>query len=334
VAEPTPTVPRAPVERTGAQAAQGADRGEPARRKVLVTGATGRVGFAIARALASSHVVYGLARCSRPGDEERLRKEGIEPLVGDVADFDVRLLPVELTHVFHAAASTGGDLRADWRRTFEVNAQATGRLIAACRGLRGFVFCSSGSTYAYQGRRPLKEDDPPGVHLGVYSLSKIAGEAVARFASVEHEVPLTILRVFSTYGPLGGAPADRLERLRQGEEIVLHPDAPNNYNPIYEDDYVRLGIRAMEVASVPPLVVNLAGSETVSAEEYCGYLAGIVGEDARFRYDDRAPWALWPDVTLMHEVLGHTKVPWREGMRRMAEARATASLVAPPSTRE
>jgi len=202
-----------------------------------------------------------------------------------------------------------------------VNAQTTGRLVEACRDARGFVFCSSGSTYEYQGRRPLREDDPPGVHLGVYSLSKIAGEAIARFAAIEHGVPLTIIRIFSTYGPLGGAPATRLDRILAGKEVVLHPDAPNNYNPIYEDDYVRHGIKAMQVASVPPLVVNWAGSETVSAEDYCLYMGELVGREVRFRYDERAPWPLWPDVTLMHEVLGETQVPWREGMRRMVEAR-------------
>ena len=204
-----------------------------------------------------------------------------------------------------------------------MNAQVTGRLIAACRGASGFVLCSSGSTYAYQGRRPLREDDPPGVHLGVYSHSKIAAEAVARFACVEHGVPTTIIRIFSTYGPMGGAPADRLERIRAGKEIVLHPDAPNNYNPIYEDDYVRLGIRALQVATVPPLTVNWSGSETVSAEDYCTYLGELVGKEVAFRYDERAPWPLWPDVTLMHEVLGQTLVPWREGMRRMVEGRGT-----------
>jgi UDP-glucuronate 4-epimerase len=34
-----------------------------------------------------------------------------------------------------------------------------------------------------------------------------------------------------------------------------------------------LGIRAMEVAAMPPIVVNWAGSETVSIEEYCAYTA-------------------------------------------------------------
>jgi len=292
---------------------------------VLVTGATGRIGFPIARELARRHTVYGLARCGHVGDEERLRRAGIEPIVGDIAQIDLGSLPPNLTHVFHSAARIGRDADSDWRHTFEVNAQVTGRLIAACRGVKGFVFCSSGSTYAYQGRRPLREDDPPGVHLGVYSLSKIAAEAVARFASVEHAVPVTIIRIFSTYGPLGGAPADRLDRIGAGKEVVLHPDAPNNYNPIYEDDYVRLGIKAMQVASVPPLTVNWAGSETVSAEDYCSYLGELIGKEVRFRYDERAPWPLWPDVTLMHEVLGRTQVPWREGMRRMAEARATGT---------
>lgn len=292
---------------------------------MLVTGATGRIGFPIARALAHDHDVYGMARCTGPGDEERLRSAGVTPIVADMATCDFSTaLPTGLTHVFHAAAHLGRHDPARWRDFFDVNAQATGRLVAAVRGVRGFVFCSTGSIYEYQGRRPLREDDPFGVHLGAYSLSKIAAEEVVRFAAAEHGVPTTIIRVFSTYGPMGGAPADRLQRILDGKDVVLHPDAPNNYHPIYEDDYVRLGIRALDVGGVPPTVVNWAGSETVSAEDYCQFLGSLVDREVRIRYDAAAPWPLWPDVTRMHEVLGRTEVPWRDGMRRMAEAR-TAS---------
>jgi len=291
------------------------------RWRVLVTGATGKVAFPIARELARRHEVFGMARCSRPGDEDRLRAAGITPIVADVSSYDLARLPDGLTHILHAGASLGAEARADWRRTFAVNVEASGRLVASCRGVKGFVFCSTGSQYEYQGARPLREDDPPGVHLGVYSLSKIAAESVVGFAAVEHGVPTTIIRIFSTYGPEGGAPAERLERLIAREPIRLHPDAPNRYNPIYEDDYVRLGIRALEVASVPPLIVNWAGSETVSAEEYCAYLGELVGIEPSIEYDSGAPWPIWPDVTRMHAVLGRTRIPWREGMRRMVEAR-------------
>jgi hypothetical protein len=106
-----------------------------------------------------------------------------------------------------------------------------------------------------------------------------------------------------------------------GKPIRLHPDKPNNYNPIYEDDYVELGIRAMEVAAAPPVIVNWAGSETVSVEDYCAYMGELVGVEPVFSYTAGAHTPLWPDVTHMHEILGRTKVPWREGFRRMIAAR-------------
>jgi UDP-glucuronate 4-epimerase len=299
--------------------ARSTDRPEPDGWHVLVTGATGRVGFPVARALAARNRVFGLARCQHDGDRARLEAAGVEPIVGDVAAMDLDLLPSGITHVFHAAARLGREAQdEDWQQVFETNAQASGRLVAACRGA-AFVYCSTGSAYAYQGQRPLREDDPPGVHLGAYSLSKIAGEAVVRYAAKVSGNPLTIIRIFSTYGPEGGTPVNRLRRILRGDDVVLHPDAPNNYNPIYEDDYVDLAIRALEVASPEPVVVNFAGSETVSAEDYCAYLGELVGRPALIRYDPDAPWPIWPDVTHMHQVLGRTGVPWQEGMRRVVD---------------
>ena len=154
-----------------------------------------------------------------------------------------------------------------------------------------------------------------------YSFSKVAAEAVCTWVAKQYSIPLTIIRICSTYGPEGGAPADRLEMMLAHKPIRLHPDKPNNYNPIYEDDYVELGIRAMEVAATPPIVVNWAGSETVSVEDYCTYMGELVGVEPIFEYTPDAHTPLWPDVTYMHEILGATKVPWREGFRRMIAAR-------------
>ena len=295
-----------------------------ARRRVLVTGATGRVAFPIARALAATNTVYGAARFRDPTARARLEAVGVVPVPTDLESDDPVALP-DADYVFHAGAALGRDVA--WRRAFEVNAAASGRLVARYRGAAGFVFCSTGSVYAYQGARPLGEDDPPGVHLGVYSLSKIAAEAVVAFAAEQHAVPTTIIRIFSAYGPLGGAPADRLDRLVAGREVRLYPDAPNRYNPIYEDDYVTLGVRALLAGRVPPLVVNWAGSETVSAEEYCEFLGQLVGVAPRIVYTDDAPTPLWADVTRMHAVLGVTRVPWQTGMRRLVEARHPDRLV-------
>lgn len=286
---------------------------------MLITGATGKIAFPIARVLAPHNEVWGAARFTDPGTRDRLVAAGITPHTLDMADPDFATLPDDFTYVFHAAVDPG---TGDWTRCVQTNAHNSGALLAHCRAAKGVVFCSTGSIYGYQGRRPLRETDPPGVPLRPnYSFSKVAAEAVCSWVADRYDIPLTIIRICSTYGPEGGAPADRLEAMLAGRPIRLHPDAPNNYNPIYEDDYVELGIRAMEVADRPPVVVNWAGSETVSIEDYCTYMGKLVGADPVFEYSADARPPLWPDVTRMHRLLGRTKVPWRQGFRRMIAAR-------------
>ena len=287
--------------------------------KVLITGATGKIGFPMARALAGNNDVWGAARFKQPAAREKLAAAGIRPIGLDLSTGDLSGLPEDFTYVFHAAVNPGTD---DWTRCVDTNAQKSGDLLYHCRTAKGFVFCSTGSIYAYQGQRPLTETDPPGIPLRAnYSFSKVAAEAVCTWVSNRYRIPLTIIRICSTYGPEGGAPADRFDAMLAHKPIRLHGDKPNNYNPIYEDDYVEFGIRAMEVAATPPVVVNWAGSETVSVEEYCTYMGELIGVEPIFEYTPEAHTPLWPDVTRMHEVLGRTKVPWREGFRRMIQAR-------------
>lgn len=287
-------------------------------KKVLITGATGKIAFPIARKLARSNEVWGVARLQNPGDEQKLAGAGIRPVALDCSAGDFSILPEDFDYVFHAAVDPG---LGDWQPCVTTNAHNSGNLLHHCRSATGFVYCSSGSVYAYQGQRPLKESDPPGSPLRAnYSFSKIAGESVCTWVASQFDIPLTIIRICSTYGPLGGAPADRLEAILEGRAIRVHPDKPNNYNPIYEDDYVDLGIAALEQASTPPLLVNWSGSETVSIEDYCRYMGDLVGIEPQFEYTEEAHTPLWPDVTLMHETLGRTRIPWRDGMRRMIEA--------------
>jgi UDP-glucuronate 4-epimerase len=290
-----------------------------ANEKILITGATGKIAFPIARALSQRNDVWGAARLRDPADRDKLASAGITPITLDMSTGDFSKLPDDFTYVFHAAVDTGTD---DWSRCLETNAHNSGELLHHCRTAKGFVFCSTGSIYGYQGRRPLTEADPPGVPSRAnYSFSKVAAEAVCTWVANRYRIPLTIIRICSTYGPEGGAPADRLEMMLARKPIRLHPDKPNNYNPIYEDDYVTLGIRAMEVAATPPVVVNWAGSETVSVEDYCMYMSELVGVEPIFTYTADAHTPLWPDVTFMHEILGSTKVSWRDGFRRMIAAR-------------
>ena len=178
--------------------------------KILITGVTGKIAFPIARALARRNEVWGAARFSKPGDRDKLTAAGIRPLQVDMSSGDLSAVPEDFTYVFHAAVDPG---LGDWRRCVRTNAHNSGELLHHCRKAKGFVYCSTGSIYLYQGQRPLTEADGPGVpDRANYSFSKIAGEAVCTWVAGQFAIPLTIIRICSTYGPQGGAPADRLRQ--------------------------------------------------------------------------------------------------------------------------
>jgi nucleoside-diphosphate-sugar epimerase len=297
-------------------------------RKLLVTGATGQVGFAVARALAKANEVHGLARLAKPPDRERLESAGVRAIAVDLGEGDLSALAHDFDAVLHFAVVKGG--ARDFDRDLRANAEGTGRLMAHCRRAKAFLHCSSAAVYAPPGARPACEEDPLGDHhralLPTYSLCKIASEAVARFAAREHVIPTVIARLSVPNGENGGWPALHLALLRAGRPIPVHPDRPNLFNPIHEDDLLAHLPKLLAAASVPATIVNWGGSEVVSLEAWCGRLGELTGLEPRWQETPQAIASLPIDVTRMHVLLGPTGIHWREGMRRMLEARAPELL--------
>ncbi|MGH0033975.1 MAG: NAD-dependent epimerase/dehydratase family protein [Myxococcota bacterium] len=290
---------------------------------ILVTGPASQVGFPIARALAKHNRVIGLARFGREKDRERLEAAGVECVRADLEDDDLSGAPSDVDYVLHFAVVKRG--AGDFDADLSANAEGVGRLMAHCRGARAFLHCSSTAVYEYAGQAPRCEGDPLGdnhrVMMPTYSLCKIAAEAVARFACRQWKLPTTIARLSVPYGDNGGWPAFHLEMMRSGVPIPVHPDAPSLFNPIHEDDLVRMLPRLLERASVPAAIVNWAGSEPVSIEEWCAYLGELTGLEPRFETTPRTIGSVVADTARMHEWIGPTEVGWRDGLRRMLESR-------------
>ena len=290
--------------------------------RILVTGATGQVAFPIARALAREHEVWGMARLRRPGERERLEAMGVRPVAGDLAAGRFDPLPEAPDAVLHFAVAKSGK----WDLDLAANVEGLGLLMERCRGARALVHCSSTAVYAPAGGAPRAEDAPLGDHhrglLPTYSICKIAAEAMARFVARAHGVPTTIARLNVPYGDGGGWPALHLAQILADQPIAVHPERPNRFHPIHEDDLVRTTPRLIEIAAVPATIVNWAGSEAVTLEEWCALLGAEVGRTPRFVESERAVPSAACDLTRMHALLGPTRVDWRDGMRRMARARA------------
>ncbi len=153
--------------------------------------------------------------------------------------------------------------------------------------------------------------------LPTYSISKIAGEVVARSMARALDLPTTIARLNVPYGDNGGWPLYHLEMMLADIPIPVPSGGPARYNPIHEDDFIAMVPKLLEVASVPAITVNWCGDQAVSLQDWCLYLGELVGREPTF---DVSPHALRggpTDVALMHELVGGTTVDWRDGIRRM-----------------
>jgi UDP-glucuronate 4-epimerase len=285
-------------------------------RRVLVTGASGLVAFPVAAELAKSNEVYAVARFSDPGQKRMLEEAGAHTIAFDLADPDLSPLPESVDVVINYAV-----LPATHKDAYEVNAGTAGRLARRYRECEAFVQGSTGSLYAYQGERPLREDDPYGLHSSAenYAASKIAAEFLLKHLSVDYQLPVVMVRIFSFYGPRGGGLTQRIDQVARGEPVSVYPGVRNVHSPLYEDDYVEKTIAAASIAKVGAEIVNLGGTEAVTTQEYCQMAGEILGKEPIFVENSKA-WPIWADTTKMVELLGPNKVSVGEGVRRTIEA--------------
>jgi nucleoside-diphosphate-sugar epimerase len=287
--------------------------------RILVTGPTGQVALPVTRALARDNDVIGIARFRDVAARADLEAAGVTCIEANLADGDFTAVPADVDYVLNLAVVKSNRWDVDLR----ANAEATGLLMAHCRGAKAWLHCSSTGVYQPAGQHALAESDPLGdnhrVIMETYSIAKIAAETVARLGARQWGLPTTIARLNVPYGDNGGWPAFHLAMIEGGQPVPLHPDRPNTFNPIHEDDIIRMIPRLLEIASVPATTVNWGGSETASIEEWCTLFSEIVGRDVGFVETEQTIGSVVIDPTKMHELVGRTEVGWRDGMRRLAE---------------
>ena len=293
--------------------------------KILVTGAAGQIGLPLATHLAGDNEVWGLARFSDPASPDLLRAAGVTPLRHELGIDDVAGIPDDFTYVIHLAAHMAGD---DYDHAITVNAEGTGLLLERCRKAKAALVMSTHSVYKPQPDpwHLFVETDPLGdVNSTVtptYSMSKIAQEAVARYCARSLSLPVLIARMNASYGPNGGLPAYHLDAIAQGQPVTTRWD-PCLYSPIYEDDINQQAGPLLAAATVPATIVNWAGDEAVSVQEWTAIMGELAGRPADVVVNE-IPNTLRgsvADVSRRRAVTGPCRVGIREGLRRTWEHR-------------
>ena len=290
--------------------------------KILITGPAGKLAFPIAESLALHNEVWGIARFGDAVSRERVEAAGLNTRAVDLGAGEFGDLPRDFDYVVHCAAFMGAG--RDFDHALRVNAEGTGFVMSHCRSAKACLVVSTGAVYALDEdpRHLFAETDPlgGGAHPSpTYGVSKIAQEAVARWAAREFGLPTTIARMNAAYGSTGGMPARHVAALLAGDPIAL-TEGGRAYTPIHEDDIVAQVPKLLSVAGVPATILNWAGDEVVEVEAWCRYMAGLLGVVPKFETRSDGLLSLVTDNTRRRELIGDCEIRWRDGMRRMIEA--------------
>lgn len=227
--------------------------------KIVVTGAAGFIGNAVAQHLvAARHYVLGfdLAPISNLAntvegnfieEQDLTALEGYEALchIGAIGD------------IYLAAA--------DPPLAYETNVLGTYRAVQAANkfGLTKIIYASTWEVYG-EPRHQLIDEEHPTNPDHPYNISKLAGELVVR--SKFNEVPWVCLRLGTTYGP--GMPDDRVIPLfinkgLNGEAITIHGSGQQFRQFTYIDDVVRAFELALSYEH-PSGLFNIVAPEKVT----------------------------------------------------------------------
>ena len=265
--------------------------------RCLVTGAAGFIGSHLCEQLLyDGHEVIGLDAFI-PYYSRSIKESYIAPCK-EFANFtfhelDLRydaLQPVleGVEVVFHLAAMPG--LARSWN-DFDLymscNLQGTQRLLEALRrsDVKHFIYGSTSSVY---GQFATGNEASSLAPVSPYGVTKLSAEYLCQAYARTYALPLTILRLFSVYGP--GQRPDMayhkfIQALLQDQPICIYGDGEQSRSNTYITDCIRGILLAFEKREVSVgETFNLGGGEVVTINQALAILASLTERSPRVSF--------------------------------------------------
>lgn len=281
-------------------------------KSVLVTGAAGFIGSFLVKKLLNEtdFKIVGFDNCNDYYDsgikEDRLRMlERVDEnncfvfVKGDLADENAVNSLFEqygFDIVINLAAQAGVRYSIDHPRAYiDSNLIGFFNILEACRHnpVEHLVYASSSSVYGGNTKVPFNEEDRVDTPVSLYAATKKSNELMAAAYSKLYSIPVTGLRFFTVYGPMGRpdmAYFGFTDKLVKGETIKIFNMGDCKRDFTYVDDIVegiyRVMLGAPEVemgADGLPLaahrVYNIGNSNPENLLEFVETLERVLVEE-------------------------------------------------------
>lgn len=311
------------------------------QRTALVTGSAGFIGFHLCqRLLRDGFRVIGLDAMTDYYDvalKERrhqilLQSEGFTA-------FEDRLEDQQVLHnlfekhrpevVVHLAAQAGVRYSIDNPRSYvQSNLIGTHELLEAGRAFppAHMLLASTSSVYGANTQMPYAETDKADTQMSFYAATKKANEAMAHSYAHLFDLPITMFRFFTVYGPWGRPDMALYKFTRNilaGEPIDVYNHGEMSRDFTYVSDLVeaiRLLIeaapeRSKDIAptdSLSPVApwraVNVGNSEPVKLMDFIAAIEKATGKTAKLNMMDMQAGDVpttWANAQLLKDLTGY-----------------------------
>jgi UDP-glucuronate 4-epimerase len=324
-------------------------------RTVLVTGTAGFIGFHLSRLLiAEGFRVVGVDAMTSYYDvtlKHRRHAMLRENNAFSAEEFDLldhaRLMDfarqAKPDAIVHLAAQAGVRYSLEHPRTYiDTNITGSFNVMEVARELsvRHLLMASTSSVYGANVDMPFAETQQADTPLTIYAATKKANEMMGHSYAHLWDLPVTMFRFFTVYGPWG-RPDMALFKFTKGIledtpiDIYNHGEMFRDFT--YVEDLVR-GIRLLidavpvrpatrdaipEGDSLSPVapfrIVNIGNSDKVRLEDFIDAIEQELGKKAIRNYMDMQPGdvpATWADAGLLRRLTGYApQTDIREGVR-------------------
>lgn len=221
--------------------------------RILVTGATGLIGGAVARRLkADGHEVVGLARSEASAG--KLASEGFAVAPGELSD------PASITSAARAADAVVHAASPSDQNMAAYDETATRAIIDALRGTgKRFVYTSGCFVYGSTGDKPATEDRPLTPLELVRWRQNLEGEILTASAEGVHPI---VIRPSWVYGNRGGTAMMMVSGAMVDGVARYIGDGRNRWSTVHVDDLADLYALSIERASAGSIFNGAHGAAT------------------------------------------------------------------------